>query len=80
MKWSREPVLISALVAGLMVAIGGALVDIAGGVNVLAAIGQALLELALVVGGGAVARTQAYSPETAEQIMDADAFLRDRGI
>lgn len=80
MKWSREPVLISAIVAGLLVAIGGALVDVANGIDVLAAIGQALLELALVVGGGAVARSQAYSPETAETIMDADAFLRDRGV
>lgn len=79
MKWSKEPVLISAIVAGLLVAIGGAFTDVANGVDVLAAIGQALIEFAIVVGGGAVARTQAYSPDTAEDIMEADTFLRSHG-
>lgn len=75
MKWSREPVLISALIAGVLAAVGGALVTISQGVPVLAAVGTAITQIGLVVGGGYVARTQAYSPHTADQIMDADAII-----
>lgn len=39
------------------------------------AIGKALVAFALPVAGGEVARSKAYAPETANEIMDADAVI-----
>lgn len=78
-RWSNEPVLLSAIVAGLLAATAGALALLDSGGTLLAAAALWLGQVSVVVGGGAVARSRAYGPRTAEDIMDADAFLRDRG-
>jgi hypothetical protein len=58
-----EPVMLYALLAGLLTAVGGALVAIGEGVDPLIAIGTAIISFGLVVGGGGLGRSQAYSPE-----------------
>lgn len=77
MDLSTEPVRIYALVAGLLTAIGGALVAIGEGVDPLVAIGTAIVSFGVVVGSGELARTQAYAPATVDQVMDAEAVIGD---
>ena len=62
-----EPVRLYALAAGLLTAIGGALVAIGEGVDPLVAIGTAIVSLGVVVGGGELGRARAYAPATVER-------------
>lgn len=80
MKWSNEPVLLSAIVAGVLAATGGGLALLDAGASLLAAGALWLGQLSIVIGGGTIARTQAYGPKTAEDIMEADTFMRERGV
>ena len=72
---SNEPVRAAALIAGLLATIGGALIAVSQGVDVLAAVGTALAQLGLVVGGGEIGRANAWGPRTVDTIMDADAVI-----
>lgn len=73
MRWSNEPVLLSALIAGLLTSIADALILVDRGASVALALAVALGQFAVVVGGGVVARTQAYGPETVrDQFLDAE--------
>lgn len=71
----NEPVRISALLAGLLVAVSTALLAIDGGATWQFAVGQALAYLGLIVGGGEVARSQAWGPKTVDEVMDAEAVI-----
>jgi hypothetical protein len=68
MKWSasNEPVLLSTIVAGALVAVSQALLLIDQGASLALAVGTALGALAVVVGGGAVARGHVtpWEPDT----------------
>ncbi|MBW3663586.1 MAG: hypothetical protein KY469_10845 [Actinobacteria bacterium] len=75
MKWSNEPVMLSALVAGLFIAASSALVLLDSGATLYLAIGTALGQLGIVTGGGAVARSHAWGPKTVDTIMDADVVI-----
>ena len=75
MKWSNEPVLLSALLAGILAATASALAILDAGGTTLAATGLWLSEVAIVVGGGALARTQAWSPSSVDEVMDAHAVI-----
>lgn len=66
MNLQTEPVRLMALIAGILVAVSTALLALDAGQSVYAALGQALAYLGLVVGGGELARTQAYAPSTVE--------------
>lgn len=74
-RWSNEPVLLSAIVAGVLVAAATVLLLLDGGATGLHAAAVGLLELATVIGGGKIARGRAYGPETVDRILDADAVL-----
>ena len=78
----REPVRVFAIVAGLLTATGQTLVAIGQHVDPLIAIGTALLSLAVIVGGGEVARSKAVAPATYDRDVDAEAvigYLEARG-
>lgn len=76
MRWSTEPVLISALVAGLLSSVGSLLIDLGAGIDLATAAGKAVAGFAIVVGGGALGRSQAYSPDTVESLhLDAETVL-----
>ena len=68
LNWSEEPVVLSALIAGLLVAAGGTLV----------AIGQGLAEFGIVVGGGFLGRSRAYSPRRYEDDIEAHDYILER--
>lgn len=67
-----EPIRWTALIAGLLAAVGPALVSVSNGTPVLEAAGVALAAFGLVVGGGELARTQAWSPASVEREFTAD--------
>lgn len=84
---STEPVRLYALIAGLLTAAGGALVAIGEGVDPLVAIGTAIVSFGVVVGGGELGRSQAYSParhnqevgelrDLLDDVGDAEAAIR----
>lgn len=75
MKWSNEPVLLSTIVAGLLAASAAALAVIDAGGTLLAAASLWLAEVAIVVGGGVIARSQAWGPRSVDEIMDAEAVV-----
>ncbi len=73
-----EPIRWTALIAGLFAAVGPALIGIADGVHPLAAAGGALVAFGLVVGGGELARTQAWSPQGHDVKVREVAEVRDQ--
>ena len=77
MNLQTEPVRIMALIAGLLTAVGGALTAIGEGVDPLVAIGTAVVSFGIVVGGGEFARSQAYAPDSVDQIRSAEATIAD---
>lgn len=78
LNWSEEPVVLSALIAGLLVAAGGTLVAIGEGIDPLVAIGQGLAEFGIVVGGGFLGRSRAYSPRRYEDDIEAHDYILER--
>lgn len=74
MNLQTEPVRLMALVAGILVAVSTALLALDAGQSVYFALGQALAYLGLVVGGGELARTQAWAPAT----VGREVEVRDR--
>lgn len=73
-----EPIRWTALLAGLLAAVGPALVSVSNGTPVLEAAGVALVAFGLVVGGGELARTQAWSPQGHEAKVREVAEVRDQ--
>lgn len=68
MRWSNEPVLISNLVSGLLVAVSSALLLLDQGASIYLAVATFLGSLAVVVGGGVVARQTAWSPQSVRRV------------
>ncbi len=75
MNMQTEPVRLTALIAGIVAAIGGLLLDLSQGATILHAAGEALLELSIIIGGGEVARAHAYAPRTYNDDVDAHAVI-----
>lgn len=75
MRWSNEPVILSALAAGAFIAASSALILLDQGATLYLALGTALGQYGLVIGGGAVARQTVYGPKTVDEVMDADAVI-----
>lgn len=71
----REPVLLWVLGFAFVGHVGATLVAIAEGVDPLVAIGTALAAYSTTAGGAKVAQTQAWSPVSADRIMDAHAVI-----
>lgn len=77
---NREPIRYAVYIAALIAAAGTMLIDLSSGVALAAAAGKALLSLSVVVGGGEVARAQAWAPDTVNNIIDAETVItRDEG-
>lgn len=71
----REPVRLAAALAALVLTVGGFLTAWGGGVDWRIALGGALTAGATTLAGGEWARSRAYSPATADVIMDAHAVI-----
>lgn len=71
----REPIRYAVYAAALLAAIGTLMIDLASGVALLAAGGKALLSLSVVAGGGELARSQAWAPDTVNNIIDAETVI-----
>lgn len=72
-----EPIRYTALVAGLLTATATVLTLLGQGTDLLTALGTAIAQLALIVGGGELARTQAWAPESVDRILDAESVLSE---
>jgi hypothetical protein len=72
----REPVRTTQYAAALVVAAATFFTTIGQGLSWQIALGTALGQVAVVAFSAELARSHAYSPASAEQLMDADVIIR----
>lgn len=75
MRWSNEPVFLSAIVAGFLIAVSSALFLLDQGASLYLAAGTAIGQFGVVLGGGVIGRQNAYGPKMVDTIIDAEAVI-----